>query len=78
MPRNAWPATWPRLMGAVDDIVRCGRVKGIGVTLISQRAAVLHKDVLDQAEVLIALRMTSPRDAAQLKASLPSLPTGIA
>jgi len=62
--------------------------------VISQRPAVLNKDILGQAEVLIALRMTNPRDVgaidewvrlnaeddqAQLvKASLPTLPVGTA
>lgn len=56
--------------------------------------AVLNKDVLGQAEVLITLRMTSPRDVAaidewirlyadtdqatELRRSLPSLPVGTA
>ena len=73
----------------------CGAVaRGIGVTLITQRPAVLNKDVLTQAEVLIALRMTGPRDVAAidewvrlhadedeaktLKESLPALPVGTA
>lgn len=83
-----------RLLGAIEDLVRRGRARGIGVTLITQRPAVLNKDVLTQAEVLIALRMTGPRDvaaidewvrlhadedqAAAVKASLPSLPVGTA
>jgi hypothetical protein len=83
-----------RLLGAIEDLVRRGRARGIGVTLITQRPAVLNKDVLTQAEVLIALRMTGPRDvaaidewvrlhadedqAAKVKASLPALPVGTA
>ncbi|RNL60997.1 DUF87 domain-containing protein [Nocardioides marmoriginsengisoli] len=83
-----------RLLGAMEDLVRRGRARGIGVTLITQRPAVLHKDVLTQAEVLIALGMTGPRDVAAIdewvklhadedqakavKASLPSLPVGTA
>jgi len=83
-----------RLLGAIEDLVRRGRARGIGVTLITQRPAVLNKDVLTQAEVLIALRMTGPRDVAaidewvrlhaeedqatEVKRSLPSLPVGTA
>ena len=83
-----------RLLGAIEDLVRRGRARGLGMTLITQRPAVLHKDVLTQCEVLIALRMTGPRDVAAidewvrlhadeevartLKASLPSLPIGAA
>ena len=83
-----------RLLGAVEDLVRRGRARGLGVTLITQRPAVLSKDVLTQAEVLIALRMTGVRDVAaidewvrlhadedqavELKRSLPALPVGTA
>lgn len=42
-----------RLLGAMEDLVRRGRARGIGCTLITQRPAVLHKDVLTQAEVLV-------------------------
>lgn len=82
------------LLGAMEDLVRRGRSRGIGCTLITQRPAVLHKDVLSQAEVLIAMRMTGVRDvgaidewvklhaeideAKELKQSLPSLPIGTA
>lgn len=88
------PKDMTRLAGAMDDVTRRGRAHGIGVTLISQRPAVLSKDVLGQAEVLVALRMTNPRDVAaidewvrlhaederarEVKASLPSLPIGTA
>lgn len=84
----------PRLLGAIEDIVRRGRARGLGATLITQRPAVLHKDVLTQAEVLIAMKMTGPRDVAAIdewvrlhaeeeeartvKASLPALPVGTA
>jgi hypothetical protein len=51
-----------RCLGAVDDIVRRGGLHGIGTTLITQRAAVLNKDVLTQTEVLITLQTTSPQD----------------
>lgn len=83
-----------RLLGAIEDLVRRGRARGIGVTLITQRAAVINKDVLTQAEVLIALRTIAPQDRAaieawirvhgtteqgdELMASLPSLPVGTA
>ncbi len=57
-----------RTVGAIDDIVRRGRSAGLGVTLISQRAAVVNKDVLTQCEVLIALRTISPQDRKALDA----------
>lgn len=83
-----------RLLGAIEDLVRRGRARGIGVTLITQRAAVINKDVLTQAEVLVALRTIAPQDRAAIEAwirvhgteeqgdalmaSLPSLPVGTA
>lgn len=57
-----------RVHGALDDLVRRGRSSGIGVTLISQRAAVVSKDVLTQCEVLVALRTISPQDRKALDA----------
>lgn len=83
-----------RLLGAMEDLVRRGRARGLGVTLVTQRPAVLNKDVLTQVEVLIALGMTGPRDVAaidewvslhasqedakELHRTLASLPTGTA
>ncbi len=51
-----------RMLGALEDIVRRGRARGIGCTMISQRPAVLNKNVLTQIEVLIVLRIVSPQD----------------
>lgn len=51
-----------RMLGAIEDIVRRGRSRGIGVSLITQRSAVLNKDVLTQTECLVAMRTTSPHD----------------
>jgi uncharacterized protein len=81
-----------RMLGAMEDLVRRGRKRGIGCTLITQRPAVLNKNVLTQCESLFALRMTHPRDIGALEEwinvhavpaeakevidSLPSLPIG--
>jgi uncharacterized protein len=51
-----------RLVGAINDLVRKGRARGLGVTLISQRPALVNKDVLTQIETLVAHRMTGPQD----------------
>lgn len=51
-----------RMVGAFEDIVRRGRARGIGCSLVTQRPAVIHKDVLTQVSVLIALRMLGPQD----------------
>lgn len=81
-----------RMLGAIEDIVRRGRGRGIGTTLITQRSAVINKDVLELTANLIALRTTGPRDRAAIKGwleahgttaeikaildTLPKLPTG--
>ena len=81
-----------RTTGATDDIVRRGRKKGIGCTLITQRASVLNKNVLSQADMLIAMGCSHPLDldaidkwvrrnadaalAKEMMQSLPSLPRG--
>lgn len=83
-----------RMLGAAEDLVRRGGQRGIGVTLITQRAAVLNKNVLTQIGVLIVLRTIAPQDRkamdewitahgtpeqrAILLESLSSLPTGTA
>jgi len=83
-----------RMLGAMEDIVRRGRKRGIGCTLITQRPAVLNKNVLTQAESLIALGMSHPKDidairewvnvhaepetAQQVEDDLPTLPVGTA
>ena len=58
----------PQLLAAIEDIVRRGRAFGIGVTLISQRPAVINKDVLTQIECLIAMRMVGIQDFNAIKA----------
>lgn len=83
-----------RMVGAASDIVRRGGQRGIGCLMITQRTAVLNKDLLTQCEVLVALRTISPQDLKamqawidvhgtdeqrkELMASLPSLPVGTA
>lgn len=51
-----------RMLGAMEDLVRRGRARGIGMTMITQRPAVLNKNVLTQIEVLVALGLTAPLD----------------
>jgi DNA helicase HerA-like ATPase len=81
-----------RMLGAAEDIVRRGGQRGLGCGLITQRSAVLNKNVLTQVEMIIALRTISPQDLDALDAwvevhgtkeqrealmtSLPSLPVG--
>lgn len=57
-----------RCVGAWTRLVKQGGAFGLGVTLISQRSAVVNKDALTQIETLIALRTTSPQDRSAIKA----------
>jgi len=83
-----------RMLGAMEDIVRRGRLRGLGCTLITQRPAVLNKNVLTQCESLFVLRLVHPKDidammewvnvhasseeAEKVRAELPTLPIGTA
>lgn len=51
-----------RLVHIFSKLVKQGRSFGLGVTLISQRSAVVNKNVLTQIGTLIPLRTTSPQD----------------
>lgn len=80
------------VFNAVSNLVVMGRNRGIGVTLINQRAATINKDVLTQLDTLLAFQNTSPQDRKALAdwveyhsaegdfdkfmQSLPSLPKG--
>jgi uncharacterized protein len=92
-PQQSFPEG-KRLLGAMEQIVRRGRIRGLGCTLITQRPAVLNKNVLSQTETLILLGMTGTQDlkaiddwvgkhsdseeARSIKGTLPSLPIGTA
>lgn len=81
-----------KTFNAVSNLVVMGRNRGLGVTLINQRAATINKDVLTQIDTLLAFRNVSPQDRKALRewveyhaaegdfekfmASLPFLPTG--
>lgn len=61
MPQQPMPEQ-RRMLGAYDTIVRRGGIRGIGVCLISQRPAVVNKNVLSQVECLIVLQIVGPQD----------------
>lgn len=52
----------PDMLHATNNLLALGRSKGLRVTMISQRAAKLHKDALSQAHTLIAMKLVSPQD----------------
>jgi len=51
-----------KLLGMMETIVRRGRVRGFIPWLITQRPAVVSKDILSQADGLISLKLTSKQD----------------
>lgn len=57
-----------RLLRAWENIVRRGRKRGLGMTMISQRSAVINKNVLTQVETLIVMRTTGPQDRKAIQA----------
>lgn len=81
-----------KTFNAVSNLIVMGRNRGIGVTILNQRAATVNKDVLTQIDTLLAFRNIAPQDRNALKdwveyhaaegdfdkfmQSLPSLPTG--
>lgn len=78
----------PALQSRMEEIVRRGRIKGFIPWLITQRPAVLSKDVLSQVDGLVAFKLTASQDRAAIgewikgqadvaegKAILGSLPT---
>lgn len=93
-PQRTFGPEDAKALGATEDIVRRGRIRGIGCTLITQRAQVLNKNVLSQVDMLTTLRMNHPKDigaiddwvavhgdvklAKKMIESLPVLPIGTA
>ena len=56
-----------KTFNAVSNLVVMGRNRGLGVTLINQRASTINKDVLTQLDTLIAMRLVAPQDRKALK-----------
>ncbi len=81
-------------LGRVSRLVKQGRIKGIGVTMISQRASSISKDILSQVSTLVVLRLSWPSDieaatdwmakkvspefAKSVAVAVPTLPVGTA
>lgn len=59
-----------QLLRAWENIVRRGRARGLGMSMITQRSASLNKNVLTQVQTLVALRTTGPQDRAAIEAWL--------
>ncbi len=61
-PQRAQPGGFD-LLQRIEEIVRRGRVRGFVPWLVTQRPAVLHKDVLSHADILVSLKLTSSQDS---------------
>ncbi len=57
-----------RLLGMMETVVRRGRVRGFIPWLITQRPAVLSKDVLSQADGMVAFKLTASQDRSAIGA----------
>lgn len=57
-----------KLLGMMETVVRRGRIKGFIPWLITQRPAVIAKDVLSQIDGLVAFKLTSSQDRDALSA----------
>jgi hypothetical protein len=82
------------MLNRMETICRRGAGRGIGVVLISQRSASIHKGCLSQTELMIAHQTTAPQDKEAIKAwvvdhgdeerredfmtTVPKLPKGVA
>ncbi|MCH8978309.1 MAG: DUF87 domain-containing protein, partial [Armatimonadetes bacterium] len=55
-------------LGAWQRLIKRGRFRGIGSTLITQRTSAINKDALNMAELLFAMRVTAPHDRKAVKA----------
>jgi hypothetical protein len=60
IPQRATAET-ARLLGAMEDIAKRGRGRGIGLAVVTQRPQEVAKSVLDLMDTLVLLGMTGPR-----------------
>lgn len=65
-PQNPAPES-RRVLGAVERLVKQGRVDGFRTVLITQRPASLNKNVLTQVATLIAMKLPGPQDRAAVR-----------
>lgn len=56
-----------RLLGAMEDIAKRGRGRGIGIAVVTQRPQEVAKSVLDLMDTLVLLGMTGPRSLKSVK-----------
>lgn len=63
-------------LAAIDSIVRRGRGRGLGCTMITQRPAVLNKNVLTQVDASILLNISGETDLKTIREYLDSAGIG--
>jgi len=67
-PQQTGKGAGPALQALMEQIVRRGRIKGFIPWLITQRPAVISKDVLSQVDGLVAFKLTASQDRDALGA----------
>lgn len=56
-----------KLLHNMEMLIRQGRQRGIFMWMLTQRPAVINKNLLSQAETLIAMKMTGPQDRKAIR-----------
>jgi hypothetical protein len=82
-------ADMARCVGKWEQIIKRGRQRGLGCSVITQRSASINKDALSQVLTLVVMRTTSPHDrkailgwvdyhaaGREIVDALPELPSG--
>lgn len=61
------PADMAMLLHRMERLIRMGRQRGIVMWMMTQRPQLLNKNLLSQAETLIAMKMTTPHDRKAIR-----------
>lgn len=56
-----------KLLHHMESLIRQGRQRGIFMWMLTQRPQVLNKNLLSQAETLVAMKMTTPHDRKAIR-----------
>lgn len=56
-----------KLLHNMEALIRQGRQRGIFMWMLTQRPAVINKNLLSQAETLVAMKMTGPQDRKAIR-----------
>ena len=67
-PQRTFGIEQEQCLGAMDNFVRRGGNHNLGCSLITQRSAVLNKNLLTQSDCLIILRTLAPQDKKAIQA----------